>query len=279
MLDASLISRAAPPGSLRYFSLLYTPHARRDALTALLVIDAEMRELAVSVNHDVAHTRLRWWRMEVDRLCNGNAQHPATRVLQAAAGLQPEHWSVLHEPLSAADMDLARLTYQSMDELNAYCARSGGAVFELAALLLLLPSAADATLRSIVNRIGGALRETEILRDVRQDCDAGQLYLPLTILQRHGIALQDLQQPQFSPAAQAALQEYGAAVLQRLDTSVACLARTVRAPLRPLLVSAALQRRLLLRMTQHTGQLASERMDLGPLEKPWIAWRAATRAR
>src|SRR5689334_10192749 len=132
MLDESLIARAAPPGSLRYFSLLYTPDTQRAALTALLVIEAEIREAATSANHDVAHTRLRWWRMEVDRLVNGNAQHPAGRVLQAAATLAPQHWQLLHEPLSAADMDLARLTYETLEELHAYGARSGGALLELA---------------------------------------------------------------------------------------------------------------------------------------------------
>jgi phytoene synthase len=279
MLDEALINRAAPPGSMRYFSLLYAPPALRSALTALLVIEAEIRESAYSVNHDVAHTRLGWWRMEVERLIHGSAQHPATRVLLSAAVPQPDCWNLLHELLSAADMDLGRLTYDTMEQLNAYCARSGGAVQELAALQLLAPSIADTTLRSVANRIGGALRQVEILRDVRLDCRAGRLYLPLHILQRHGIALVDLLQPQFSPATQAALQEYCAAVLQRLDAAIAGLTRAVHARLRPLLVMVALHRRLLLRMAAAVGRLASERIELGPIEKPWVAWRAATRAR
>ena len=59
-LDDSLVNRAAPAGSMRYFSLLYAPEDRRDQLCALYVIDAEIRESAQSVNHDVAHTRLQW---------------------------------------------------------------------------------------------------------------------------------------------------------------------------------------------------------------------------
>ena len=59
LLDDSLVNRAAPPGSMRYFSLLYAPENRREQLLALYVIDAEMRESAQTVNHDVAHTRLR----------------------------------------------------------------------------------------------------------------------------------------------------------------------------------------------------------------------------
>lgn len=278
MLDEVLVNRAAPPGSLRYFGLLYAPTGQRAALTALLIIEMEIRDSAISANHDVAHTRLRWWRSEVDRMTNGTAQHPAARVLQSEAALPHPAWDLLHEVLSGADMDLARMTYHSMDELAAYCARSSGAIYELAALLALAPAAADATLRSAVNRIGGALRQTEILRDVREDCRAGRLYLPLEILERHGVGLRELQQPQFSAATQSALREYCEQVLQRLDAALAVLVRTSHALLRPLLVLAALHRRLLQRMAAQLGSLARGRIELGAVEKPWVAWRAAMRA-
>jgi hypothetical protein len=48
--------------------------------------------------------------------------------------------------------------------------------------------------------------------------------------------------------------------------------------LRPLLVLAALHRRLLQRMAAQLPALAYTRLDLGLFEKPWIAWRAALRA-
>jgi phytoene synthase len=278
MLDESMIARAASPGSLRYFSLLYATPAQRSVLTALLIIEMEIRDSACSANHDVAHTRLRWWRSEVDRMVNGTAQHPAARVLQSAATLPRDSWNLLHEVLSAADMDLARMTYHSVEELAAYCARSSGAIHELAALQALPPASADPALRSTVNRIGGSFRQTEILCDVRQDCRAGRLYVPLAILERHGVDLSELQQPQFSAAAQAALHEYCAGVLERLDAALASLARAAHALLRPLLVLAALHRRWLQRMSKHLGTLAHERIELGPIEKPWIAWRAAMRA-
>src|SRR5262245_15548622 len=113
MLDESMIARAAPPGSLRYFALLYASPAQRSMLTALLSIEMEIRDSACSANHDVAHTRLRWWRSEVDRMVNGTAQHPAARALQSSATLPRDCWNLLHEVLSAADMDLARMTYHT----------------------------------------------------------------------------------------------------------------------------------------------------------------------
>lgn len=279
MLDEALINRAAPPGSLRYFALLYAPAQRRTALTALLVIETEIRESATSVNHDVAHTRLRWWRSEVDRMVNGTAQHPAARVLQSDAVVTRDSWNLLHEMLSSADMDLARMTYHSIEELAAYCSRSSGILCELMALQSSASTVANTTLRSAINRIGTGLRQTEVLRDLRQDCRDGRLYLPLGILDRHEVGMSELQQPQFSAATQSALREYCGCVMQRFDDAMDAVPRTSWAPLRPLLVLAALHRRLLRRMASQLGNLARERIELGPVEKPWIAWRAAMRAR
>ena len=45
--------------------------------------------------------------------------------------------------------------------------------------------------------------------------------------------------------------------------------------MRPLAVLAALHRRLLDRIAAHDYDVATSRIDLGPIEKPWVAWRAA----
>ena len=78
MLDQSLITRALPPGSMRYFAWLYTPAAHREVIAALFVIEAELHDSARAA-HEVAHHRLQWWRDEIDQLIAGKARHPATQ--------------------------------------------------------------------------------------------------------------------------------------------------------------------------------------------------------
>src|SRR5687768_13273727 len=151
--DDTLINRAAPPGSMRYFAVLYTQAEKRDALTALFIIDAEIRESAQSANHDVAHTRLQWWRQEIDRAVNDNAQHPATRLL-ASSTTDRRQFGQLHELIVAADMDLARMTYRNEQELRAYCARSGGSITELMASQLAVSVPLDAAARTAANKLG-----------------------------------------------------------------------------------------------------------------------------
>jgi len=276
-LDDALINRAAPPGSMRYFSLLYTPTPLRDAVTALYVIDAEIRESALSANHDVAHTRLQWWRQEIDRLVNANPQHPATRTLNTLPGFDRKHFSRLHELIAAADMDLARMTYLNLRELRAYCSRCGGTIQELIAMLL-LPAEMEETVRAAANRVGVGVRQAEILRDVRQDAYEGRLYLPLDELEKDAVGIEDLRSKEFGTQTRAALARFRAAIASDLDAEIAAFGRDVRAYLRPLLVTAALHRRLLDRIARSDYAVATQRVELGPVEKPWIAWRAARSA-
>lgn len=277
-LDTSLVNRAAPPGSLRYFALLYAPPEHRDALTALYLIDAEIRESAQSANHDVAHTRLQWWRQEIDRLVNGNPQHPATRVLHERPGGPRNRFAKLHELLVAADADLARMTYLNARELRAYSSRSGGAIHELIAAQLLDAGALDEATRAAANRIGAGVREAEILRDVRQDAYEGRLYLPLDELDRQKATIEDLRAKQVSVATTELLRSFRATLANDLDAALTSVHAASPSALRPVLVIGALHRRLLDRIAARNYDIASERIELGPFEKPWTAWRAARKA-
>ena len=270
-LDDALVNRAAPAGSMRYFSLLYAPEDKRDQLCALYAIDAEIRESAQSANHDVAHTRLQWWRAEIDRLVNGNPQHPATRLLNDALPADRASFSKLHELVAAADMDLARMTYSNMRELRAYCSRSGGAIQELMAAQLAAPASLDDANRATANRLGIGVRQSEILRDLRQDAHDGRVYLPQDQLTQHNVTLEDLRGRDVPPHLKTALREYRQAVQEDLQSALAAST----ALLRPLAVLAALHRRLLHRIAAHDYNVAAARIELGPIEKPWAAWRAA----
>jgi phytoene synthase len=270
-LDDSLVNRAAPPGSMRYFSLLYAPEDRRDVLLALHVIDAEIRESAQGANHDVAHTRLQWWRAEIDRLVNSAPQHPATKLLSERSRQPHGSFAKLHELLVAADMDLARMTYANAQELRAYTSRSGGVLQELIAAELVAPDSLSEARRLHASLLGTSLRLVEILRDVRQDAHDGRLYLPLDLLDRHALRLEHLRERDSTREVKAALKTFGDTIRAELDRHP-----PTREPrLRPVFVLAALHRRLLDRIAARNFDVARERVDLGPIEKPWIAWRAA----
>lgn len=263
---------------MRYFALLYVSPDKRATATALFLIDAEIRESAQSVNHDVAHTRLQWWRQEIDRLVNANAQHPATRLLSEAAP-DPRRWAKLHELVAGADMDLARMTYRNSPELRAYCSRSGGAICELLADYVAYPAALDEGSRAAANRIGALVRATEIVRDARQDAYEGRLYLPLDVAEKHGFDEAHLKAHDTPAAARRALGEIATQLRAEFTSTLASIPHSMRAYLRAHFVLAGLHDALLARMARRNFAVGAERIELGPISKPWIAWRAARRAK
>jgi phytoene synthase len=202
---------------------------------------------------------------------NGSPQHPATRLLNDSQVADRATFAKLHEALAAADMDLARMTYSNMRELQAYSSRSGGAIQELMAAQLVAPLPLDEAARATANRIGVGVRQSEMLRDLRQDACDGRIYLPQDQLTAHAVTLEDLRGREVPPRLQAVLREFKDAVKEELQSALAAAS----APLRPLAVLAALHRRLLDRIAAHDYNVATSRIELGPIEKPWIAWRAA----
>ena len=274
-IDNELVNRTAPPGSMRFFSLLYAPEERRDVVLALYVIDTEIRESAKSASHDVAHTRLTWWRAETDRLINGNPQHPATRLLHERASGDRAVFAKLHEMLAAADMDLARMTFTNQQELRAYCSRSGGAIQELIASQLVAPGALDESARAAANKLGVGIRMTEVVRDLRQDAYDGNVYLPLDLLDQHELKTEHLRAREVDPKLKQALRAVRETAIGELNLPSRG-AQTEH--LRPVYVLAALHRKLLDRIAARNYDVATERIELGPLQKPWTAWLAARKA-
>jgi phytoene synthase len=119
------------------------------------------------------------------------------------------------------------------------------------------------------------VRQSEILRDLRQDAYEGLIYLPLDLLDRHATKPEALRAREIDDATRKALRDFRSAAEADLTPADS---NTQGGTLRPLFVLAALHRRLLDRIAGRNYDVTSERVDLGPVEKPWVAWRAARRS-
>lgn len=272
-----LINRAAPVGSMRYFSLLFTPAAERSMLSALYVIDTELRDSALG-SHDVAHARLQWWREEIDRLVAGNPQHPATRLLARSRANSGVDFDALQETVLAAAMDLACATFETEAELGQYLRNSGGVLFEIAARCLFTGTLSEQALFA-AQQCGQLVRQTEVLRDLRRDLPQGRLYFPLAALDEANIDHEILNQTTWPEAFTQLLQTRSHQQLIEFRAALDALTHAERAALRPLIVLAQLHARLLERMVRAGFAQSNTRVELHPFDKLWTAWRAARTAR
>ena len=263
-----------PPGSMRYFAVLFAEQATRPLLHAFYAFESELRETAVGPSHDIAHTRLQWWNDELSLLADGKPRHPITLALAPAIAQRPADVEQLRQVARAAALDLARNTYQDWSELDAYCTRSAGALQEAIAGALAAPGELGTSERTFAQRLGVLVRQTEMLRDFAHDVGRGLLYVPISALTDAAIDPRRVAELPDDPALGPLL----VAWRTRLDAELAALPSGLDASQRKRqahgLVLAALHRRLLGRIRK-SGDASAARVDLPPLARLWTAWRTA----
>jgi 15-cis-phytoene synthase len=264
----------------RALAWLYAPPTQRPALAALCALEREIgASLRPGLDHQVAHTRLAWWREECERSTRGEPRHPLTREL--ATLLAPAGHAALAGLAGLIDTavwDLAAATFATRRELSGYCERWSAAMIAPLARLATHAAAPDAAAAvcAQASALGVKLREMELLLALAPDARAGRVRLPLDELDAVQVACSELARPPWPASLAALVRERHGELRSALAANVTALAPTARAPLRGLIVWAALacgdstraQRRL---------PDASATRDAQHLSDGWRAWRAARR--
>jgi len=272
------VREGIPAGSLRHLSVLFSRSPERATIEALYAFDAEVRRIVAATSHEAAHARLQWWRGELDRLAAGRPAHPLAQALQPLRGRRDLDPAQLHEVLVAADLDLARMTYRTWRELDAYLSRAAATTQRLIAATLagergLTPAEAE-----FAHRLGAATRQVEMLFDLDHDLARGRMYAPTEALEAAGIDPPAFARDWRSERARPFLADWRIRVGHELRALPAVLAEPAqRRAQRHGLVLAALHGRWLDRWTADTSHREGPSRELGPLTRLWTAWRTALR--
>jgi squalene synthase HpnC len=135
---------------------------------------------------------LEWLEGDLDRAYRGEARHPLLQRLQPTlveCGLPREPFVRLIE---ANRTDQRIHSYETWEQLRAYCALSADPVGEL--VLGVFGQATPARV-ALSDDICTALQLTEHCQDVAEDLARGRVYLPAEDLAHFGCALADLSAP------------------------------------------------------------------------------------
>ncbi|HKT71745.1 MAG TPA: squalene/phytoene synthase family protein [Steroidobacteraceae bacterium] len=247
----------------RYFACLYSPEPAKGVLEALCSLETEINSsLRPGLDHQVAHSRLQWWRDECERTIEGRPAHPVTRQLLAVAR-HGASFAELAGFVDVATWDLANATFATRRELAAYCERWARAM---------LTPLADTSSRQSVMALGVSLHELELLDRFAEDARRGRLRLPLDELACRDIDPLSAATPTEWPDSLASLLSERRRTLRALlAKSAAALEIGEQTQLRGLLVWCALA----WRRSQHDPRRGAERGRLESLRDAWSAWRAA----
>jgi phytoene synthase len=264
----------------RALAWLYAPAPQRAALAALCALEREIgASLRPGLDHQLAHARLAWWREECERCVRGLPQHPLTRELAAlCAPVGGAPLAGLGGLVDTATWDLAAATFATRRELLGYCERWSAAMIDPLARLATqaAPSDAAAAVWAQASALGVTLRELELLLALAPDARAGRVRLPLEELDAAQVPCERLAQPPWPQSLAHLVRERHGLLRSALETSVAALVPAARAPLRGLIVWAAIACSQSLRAEWRLPD-ASATGDPQRLSDAWHAWRAARR--
>ncbi len=261
--------------SLRY-ALLFAQPGQRTALQTLAVLYSELRDITVRVSDTaVAHTKLGWWRAEIERALSGSAQHP---LGPGIARLRDQHGvdaELLRHMSDAVEMELNGGPFNTDAELNRYLYKSGGAV---ALAVAAIGGASDPASLHAAERLGFAVRRTALLRDLRADFTQGLILLPRRRLEAAGLTPENLMAAESAEPLRAILEMLANQADREFREGLTTLPAQEQPRQRGLLVMSALYRELLAQMRSDGFRVTERRYQITPLRKLWRAWRCAGRA-
>ncbi|HQV08873.1 MAG TPA: presqualene diphosphate synthase HpnD [Thauera sp.] len=261
--------KAAKSGSSFYYSFMFLPAERRQAITALYAFCREVDDV-VDECHDLslAQTKLEWWRQEVGRVYNGTPTHPVGLALKdVIKGFRLPQEQLL-EIIDGMAMDLSQTRYLDFKGLQLYCYRVASVVGLLAAEIF---GYQDRQTLKYAHDLGLAFQLTNIIRDVGEDARRGRIYLPIEDLQRFNVPAKDLLEARYSEQFRALMAFQAERAEKFYDQAFAQLPAVDRKAQRPGLVMAAIYRTLLREIAADGFMVLDRRTSLTPLRKVWLA--------
>jgi 15-cis-phytoene synthase len=255
----------------RFLAALFAPAERRRHLCALYAFNGEIsrvRELAREALP--GEIRLQWWRDVLTGDARGevSANPIAAALLDTVAtcGLPVEP---LIRLIDAHGFDLYDDAMATLADFDAYARDTDGALMSLAARVL-----ADDAAGAAAASAGIACAVTYRLRSFPADVARRQMFVPLELLDRHGIARAAIEARQSSPELRAAFGDMRAHA-QGEFAAFRRAAAEIPERAEPAFLAAAVVPAWLTKLDRAADPFAI--VDLPQWRRQWIIWRSARR--
>ncbi|MCK0508298.1 presqualene diphosphate synthase HpnD [Aromatoleum anaerobium] len=268
--------KAAKSGSSFYYSFLFLPPERRQAIIALYAFCREVDDVVDECNDvQIAQNTLDWWRQEIARVYAGDPSHPVGLALKDVLARFNLPREQMFEVIDGMEMDLRQTRYLDFKGLQLYCYRAASVVGLLAAEIF---GYQDRQTLKYAHDLGIALQLTNIIRDVGEDARRGRIYLPIEDLQRFKVPASQILEGHGGDNFRALMQFQAERARKFYDQAFQHLPAVDRKAQRPGLVMAAIYRTLLDEIARDGFQVLDRRTSLTPVRKIWIAGSTWVRA-
>ncbi len=264
--------KTAKSGSSFYYSFMFLPKERREAITALYAFCREVDDIADEcTDFTIAQTKLNWWRTEIESLYQDKPQHPVSKAL--AQPIKTFHLDAEHfiEIIDGMEMDLKFNRYEDFKQLQLYCYRVASVVGLLSAQIFGFKN--RKTLK-YAHDLGMAFQLTNIVRDVGEDARRNRIYLPLDELAQFNVTEDDILHSRESESVKKLLEHQIERAESYYDRALRELPTEDRKSQRVGLMMAAIYRTLLREIKiDGAEKVLNSRTSLGALRKLFLAFK------
>ena len=258
----------------RYIADLFAPAEARKHLFALHAFSAEVARIRDAISDPVlGEIRLQWWR---DALIAGGGGHPVASALIETIRTFALPLAGFEGLIDARMFDLYDDQMPTRTDLEGYAGETSSALIQLGAIIL--AGGHDPRVASAAGHAGVAYAMTGLMRALPIHAARGQCYLPADIGAAHGFSRETLAQGRATPELMATLAEMRQIARDHLGRAMPEI-RALPISLKPAFLPVALVAPVLDRMDRRDYDPFSGRIDLTPLRRQWIIWRATRRWR
>jgi 15-cis-phytoene synthase len=255
----------------RFLSSLFAPAEHRGALQALYAFNVEVARVREAAREPLpGEIRLQWWSEVIDgeRAEEANA-NPVAAALLATIGRYRLPAIKLKALIDARHFDLYDDPMARLADLEVYARQTSSVLLAIAAQIL--AGAEGEGIEAAADPAGIAYAFAGLIRAFPLHAARFQLYVPLDVIERHGVERQDIFAGRSSKNLRAAfteLQEIARSHLLAAHRNVASLPATAL----PAFLPIALVRPSLDRLARCDPFTPAE---LSPWRRQWLIWRAA----
>src|ERR1700681_1296117 len=183
----------------RFLAALFAPAEHRSALHALYAFNIEIARVREIIREPLAgEIRLQWWNDAIAGRAAGDVQaNPVAAALLAAVARYRLPSELLTGLIAARRFDLYNDPMRRLADFNDYARATSSAVIELSARILErdhMPGLAQ-----LAHHAGLGYAIAGLLQAFPIHASRGQLYLPVEVLERHGVQWQDFAAKQATP--------------------------------------------------------------------------------
>lgn len=258
----------------RFLADLFAPAERRPHLHALQAFNIEIARVGEIAREALTgEIRLQWWRDALAGRAHGEVRaHPVAAALIDTIARCALPGVPLQMLIDARGRDLYREPVRTLAELETYGRQTASTLFELAGRIL----DPGARVSDVASAGGAAYALAALMRALPAHAVHGRIFIPLDLLERHGVQPDEVTSGTAGAGLKAAIAELAQVARERLAEARRGWG-SVASSARPAFLPLALVAPLLDRIERNPDPFRP--IELAPWRRQWILWRAARRGR